>query len=1139
MQLARTLGCAWSAVAKRVGWGVGCALLWVGAASAQSVTPNTWNVIGLQSNDVTSGPNTFPIGASVCAGSTALPAGARVNFEWIDRATGNPTGSAESPYISLVSATPVPLALAANTCQDVFFNVQVARNAAAFDTKAPYRITLTNGATILAQTPAKRELYIEHLIAQNRNSILGYTFKGGSINPGGAISVDVGGVYELTLRGQTATQGYEQLEKFLTLPSDLFQVISVKSTYTANSGTDPNATSRVYADGCGWVNDYTNPNYHTNLSCTSTGKYGGKTDLTYVFKVLAAPAGNSYQSTAVLYDFSGSSYHYNADAMTAGIIFNFSQNPPPAMADLSVVKTGSTSTPGNSTFIITVTNNGPDAASNVVVHDPLPSGYSYKSGANAPTTTKGTYSTSTGDWTIASLANGESATLTMGVAVGSNSALNYNNVATVSSSTLDPVQGNNTSSLALPQASADLGVTKVLTTPNPITVGSTVVFAISASNAGPNAAANAVVSDILPSGLTYASHTCAAGWTRAGNGSAATPATCTIASFAAGPSSVIMTITATVAAPASITDASIYMNPATISSATVDPNTGNNNAAAGATPTFITVKKTADKLQYNQNEAGTYTLTVTKSGVSADLGTISVQDVLPAGVTLNGTPSGPGWTCDSASAFTCTRADGGAPIGPYPDITVNVIFTQAGSPQNLAIATATDSLNNVLSYDDTRLQVKVGSIYVVAATVDPASPLGSGAASCTPGTVTGVAPDTTSVCTAVPTTPGFRFKSWSSGACAGQTATCTLSNISTDLTSAALFEAIPSYTVTAQLSDPAAAALPTCNTAWVYAGDGDACTTGATSSGYIFTGWTLVSGSSVMCSPANTATCAIANVQSNVVLQANYAYSVTASVVGGNGSVSCSPNPAASGVNASCTAVPNAGYRVKNWTGDCAVAGANAVCSLPGVTAPKSSSVVFEPIPWNVTAVVSLAGAGTASCTAATVPNGSGDSCSVVPNPGFTFTGWTISGTAGMCNPVTSTTCAISNVTSNVTLTASFTSNSYPIAVSVDGASPPASGTASCSPASVTGVAPDDTSLCTATPQPGFRVKSWTGDCSATGTGVTCPLSGIGSAKSSTVVFESMPAPAAIPTLSEWGLMLMTALMAICGLAMVPAIRRH
>ena len=54
------------------------------------------------------------------------------------------------------------------------------------------------------------------------------------------------------------------------------------------------------------------------------------------------------------------------------------------------------------TYTITLINDGPDAASNVVVHDTLPAEVTYVS-SNATT---GSYVVATGDWTMATLPAG-------------------------------------------------------------------------------------------------------------------------------------------------------------------------------------------------------------------------------------------------------------------------------------------------------------------------------------------------------------------------------------------------------------------------------------------------------------------------------------------------------------------------------------------------------------------------------------------------------------------------------------------------------------------------------------------------------------------------------------------------------------
>jgi uncharacterized repeat protein (TIGR01451 family) len=67
-------------------------------------------------------------------------------------------------------------------------------------------------------------------------------------------------------------------------------------------------------------------------------------------------------------------------------------------ADLAITKTVDNATPdvnGNVTYTVTVTNNGPDAATGVVVNDLLPSGATYVSDNGS-----GAYVSSTGVWTV-------------------------------------------------------------------------------------------------------------------------------------------------------------------------------------------------------------------------------------------------------------------------------------------------------------------------------------------------------------------------------------------------------------------------------------------------------------------------------------------------------------------------------------------------------------------------------------------------------------------------------------------------------------------------------------------------------------------------------------------------------------------
>ena len=88
----------------------------------------------------------------------------------------------------------------------------------------------------------------------------------------------VGTTYTYKLYGSTATS-YEQLEGYLTFPTDLFRVVSAHSDYSAGA-----SRNTVYADACGWQ---PNPSATGYRSCLGTGKAGGDVVITYTVLAIA------------------------------------------------------------------------------------------------------------------------------------------------------------------------------------------------------------------------------------------------------------------------------------------------------------------------------------------------------------------------------------------------------------------------------------------------------------------------------------------------------------------------------------------------------------------------------------------------------------------------------------------------------------------------------------------------------------------------------------------------------------------------------------------------------------------------------------------------------------------------------------
>ncbi len=341
----------------------------VKADVALSVSPLTWEVIGLDSNNVSVGPNNFPVGIRVCNAAGADPAtGVTATFTW--------TSSTNSTYIYLRPGSysmipgPAEAAITINpgACHDFYFEVEVARDPASRGKIRPYQITVTaDGGVSLSypQAPQTRQIYVEWLVSQSRNSTTNVTLDGVNVGPGGVMTLMVGSSYTITLYGSTATNGYEQIETFINFPNTIFQVNSVTTTYTAEDTTSPDlwAGSKLYADGCNWENDPASLNYR---SCLGVGKYGGTISVAYDVTIIGG-SGTTDTLNTLIYDFSGSSYHYNADFSTNGRIFRI------VNAGIEKAFEPKTVLPGGvSTLTFTLTNPGTSTISNLNFTDPLP-----------------------------------------------------------------------------------------------------------------------------------------------------------------------------------------------------------------------------------------------------------------------------------------------------------------------------------------------------------------------------------------------------------------------------------------------------------------------------------------------------------------------------------------------------------------------------------------------------------------------------------------------------------------------------------------------------------------------------------------------------------------------------------------------
>ena len=376
------------------------------AATTLTVAPIAWNVIGLDSNDPATGPANFPIGARVC--SSAATTNVAVTFVWD---SANPLVDLRAGSLGTVN---IP-AISAGQCSDAYFEVSIVRVPAAFDTTRRYHITATD-VSGTASTVTPREVYVEHLISQNRNSITDVKYGTNlgnlvSVPDGGSMNLVVGNTYVIQLLGGTATQGYNQFEAFINFPNTIFQVLGVTTSYSAdNSPFVPNPNDKLYADACLWENDPNSPNYR---SCVGGDfKAGGSNVVTtYTIKIIGG-GGTSQTLNTLLYDFSGSSYHYNADFSTGARVANVID--PTASTIAKSFSPNPTSLNGISVLTITLHNPNTGTVSGYNFVDNLPANLvvaatpaANTSGCGAPTltATAGSSSISFSNGTLAANSN--------------------------------------------------------------------------------------------------------------------------------------------------------------------------------------------------------------------------------------------------------------------------------------------------------------------------------------------------------------------------------------------------------------------------------------------------------------------------------------------------------------------------------------------------------------------------------------------------------------------------------------------------------------------------------------------------------------------------------------------------------------
>ncbi len=282
------------------------------------------------------------------------------------------------------------------------------------------------------------------------------------------------------------------------------------------------------------------------------------------------------------------------------------------------------------TYTIKVTNNGPQPASTVQLSNQI---LGTNLSVATPTTTSGTCGAGANfSSTFIDLALDTSATVTVAVTASKQEVITYNASATASSSgqLYDPQSPNRQiQTTTVAATTADMGLT-LTATPATTTLNNLITYTATLSNKGPSAANGVILTDVLPSGVTYDSAVAGQGSCAFATVNSITTVTCQLGDLASG-------ATTTVLVKVKAVTAGTINNKMDVSNSAFDANVADNTAsvstsvAVSSANLTVSMTESADPVIV-QGEL-TYEVIVTNQGPDPATQVVLI-DTLPTGITL-------------------------------------------------------------------------------------------------------------------------------------------------------------------------------------------------------------------------------------------------------------------------------------------------------------------------------------------------------------------------------------------------------------------------------------------------------------------------------------------------------------------------
>jgi uncharacterized repeat protein (TIGR01451 family) len=339
------------------------------------------------------------------------------------------------------------------------------------------------------------------------------------------------------------------------------------------------------------------------------------------------------------------------------------------------------------TYTLTITNNGPLTATQVVITDALSGGATFNSVVASTNPLTYSFLGAQATFTVTNIAPNTVFTIVYTVLPPVNGGV-FSNTAVISASTpTDPDSSNNTGSggPVTATANADLEIAKSAS-PNPVEPGGVVTYTLTVTNNGPSTAQFITVTDVLSGGSLGGVVTTSTGVSVTVSGNSVT---FTVSSLNANS---VITMVYTATAPS----LGVMTNTAVVTSAVGDFGSGSNQDSVTVQVQASTTTLTVTKQQTYTLGVGstirhyglvTYTITVTNTG-TATATSVIITDALPSSALSFASASN--FCAHSGGVVTCTLGN----LGPGQSVSVQIVAQATGSPGSLVSNVAQASASN-------------------------------------------------------------------------------------------------------------------------------------------------------------------------------------------------------------------------------------------------------------------------------------------------------------------------------------------------------------------------------------------------------------------------------------------------------------